>query len=59
MFCATCRVNMVKGHAVTLTFKVAAQILHATCRLNMVIISVKLFRNMTSNNKVMGRTRFR
>ena len=29
------------GHAVTLTFKVATQILHATSRLNMVIISVK------------------
>ena len=38
----------------TLTFKVAAQILNVTCRLNMVIISVKLFRNMTLNNKVMG-----
>ena len=29
------------GHAVTLTFKIAAQVLHATFRLNMVIISVK------------------
>jgi len=28
---------------VTLTFKVAAQMLHATCPLKMVIISVKLF----------------
>ena len=44
---------MLKGHAVTLTFKVAAQILNVTCRLNMVIISVKLFRNMTLNN-IMG-----
>ena len=49
---------LLKGHAVTLTFKVAAQILNVTCRLNMVIISVKLFRNMTLNNKVMGRTQF-
>jgi len=31
---------LLKGHAVTLTFKVAAQMLHVT-RLNMVIISVK------------------
>jgi len=34
---------------VTLTFKEAAQMLHATRRLNMVIISVKLFRNLTLN----------
>jgi len=34
---------LLKSHAVTLTFKVAAQILNVTCRLNMVIISVKLF----------------
>jgi len=32
-----------KGHAVTLTFKVAAKMLHVTRRLKMVIISVKLF----------------
>jgi len=32
---------MLKGHAVTLTFKVATQMLHATRRVNMVIISVK------------------
>ena len=32
---------LLQGHAVTLTFKVATEILHATCRLNMVIISVK------------------
>ena len=31
------------GHAVTLTFKVATQILLATRCLNMMIISVKLF----------------
>jgi len=31
--------------------------LRATRRLNMVVISVKLFLNPTSNNKVMGRTR--
>jgi len=30
-----------KGHIVTLTFKVATQILYATCRLNMVIIYMK------------------
>jgi len=47
---------LLKGHAVTLTFKVAAQMLQATCRLNMVIISVKLFQNLTSNNKVMDPT---
>jgi hypothetical protein len=34
---------LLQGHAVTLTFKVATQILRATGRLNMVIISVKLF----------------
>jgi len=32
---------LLQGHAVTLTFKVATQILHATLRLNMAIISVK------------------
>jgi len=32
---------LLQGHAVTLTFKVGTQILLATCRLNMVIISVK------------------
>ena len=40
----------------TLTFKVATQMLRATRRLNMVVISVKLFQNPTSNNGVMGRT---
>jgi len=34
---------LLKGHAVTLTFKEAAQMLHVTRRLNMVIISAKLF----------------
>ena len=43
---------MLKGHAVTLTFKVATQMLRVTRRVNMVIISVKYFRNPTSNNKV-------
>jgi len=32
---------LLQGHAVTLTFKVATQMLRATRRLNMVIISVK------------------
>jgi len=32
---------LLQGHAVTLTFKVATQILRATRHLNMVIISVK------------------
>jgi len=32
--------------------------LHVTRCLNMVIISVKLFQKLTSNNKVMGQTRF-
>jgi hypothetical protein len=32
---------LLQGHAVTLTFKVATQMLRATQRLNMVIISVK------------------
>ena len=32
--------------------------LYATRRLKMMIISVKYFRNPTSNNKVMSRTRF-
>jgi len=45
-----------KGHAVTLTLKVATQMLYATRRLSMVIISVKYFRNPTLNNKVIGRT---
>jgi len=39
-----------------LTFKVGTQMLRATRRLNMVVISVKLFQNQTSNNEVMGRT---
>jgi len=49
--------NLLQGRAVTLNFKVATQMLHATRRLNMVIISVKYFRNPTSNNNVSGRTR--
>jgi len=32
---------LLQGHAVTLTFKVKTQMLFATHRLNMVIISVK------------------
>jgi len=48
--------NLLQGGAVTLTFKVATQMLRATRRLNMVIISVKYFLNPTSNNNVMGRT---
>jgi len=48
---------MLQGRAVTLNFKVATLMLRATRRLNMVIISVKYFRNLTSNNNVMGRTR--
>jgi len=47
---------LLQGHAVTLTFKVAIQILCVTHRLNMVIISVKYIQNPTSNNKVIGRT---
>jgi len=34
---------LLQCHAVTLTFKVVTQILLVTCRLNMVIISVKKF----------------
>jgi len=49
---------LLQGNAVTLTFKVAAQMFHATRCLNMVIISVKLFRNQTSNNKFINRKRF-
>jgi len=49
---------MMQGHAVTLIFKVATQILRTTRRPNMVIISVKYFRNPISNNKVSGRTLF-
>ena len=49
---------LLKGHAVTLTFRVAAQMLHVTRCLNMVIIAVKLFQNLTKNKEVMGRTRF-
>ena len=48
---------MLQGRAVTLTFKVGTQMLRATRRLNMVVISVILFQNPTSNNEVMGRTR--
>ena len=47
-----------QGRAVTLTFKLGTQMLRETRRVNMVIISVKYFRNQTSNNEVMGRTRF-
>ena len=36
----------------TLTFKVAAKMLHVTRRLNMVIIPVKLFQNLTTNKKL-------
>jgi len=32
---------LLQGHAVNLTFNVATQMLHVTCRLNMAIISVK------------------
>ena len=46
---------MLQGHAVTLTFKVATQMLLVTRRLNMMIISVKYFQNGTSNNEVIGR----
>jgi len=49
---------LLQGHAVTLTFKEATQMLRATRRLYMVIISLKKFRNPTSNNEVMGLTRF-
>jgi len=41
---------LLQGHAVTLTFKVATQILLATRRLNMVITSVKYYENPTLNN---------
>jgi len=33
--------TLLKGHTVTLTFKVATQMLYATSRLNMVIIYMK------------------
>jgi len=49
---------LLQDNAVILTFKVVTQMLRATRRLNMVIISVKYFQNPTSKNKVMGRTRF-
>jgi len=49
---------LLKGHAVTLTFKVATQMLRATRHLNMVTISMKYFQIPTSNNRVMGRTPF-
>ena len=49
---------LLKGHAVTFTFKVAAHMLHATRCLNVVIISVKLFRTLTLNNKNMGLKQF-
>ena len=51
--------NLLQGGAVTLNFKVGTQMLRATRRLNMVVISVKLFLNPTSNNEVMVRTRIR
>ena len=41
-----------QGHAVTLTFKRATLMLCATCCLNMAIISVKKFKNPTSNKKL-------
>jgi len=47
---------LLQGHPVTLTFKVATQMLRMTRCLNMVIISVKYLLNPTSHNKVMGRT---
>ena len=47
---------LLQGQALTLTFKVATQMLRATRHLNMVIISVKLFQNPTSNSEVVGRT---
>jgi len=50
---------LLQGRAVTLTFKVGTQMLCATRHLNMVVISVKLFLNPTSNNEVMGRTQIR
>ena len=40
---------LLQGHAVTLTFKVATQMLRETRHLNMVIISVKKFKNPTLN----------
>ena len=46
---------LLQGCAVTLTFNAGTQILCATSRLNMVVISVKQIRNATSNNEVMGR----
>jgi len=48
---------LLQGHAMTMIFKVGTQMLRATRRLNMVVISVKLFQNLTSNNEFMGRTR--
>ena len=48
--------NLLQGRAVTLTFKVGTHMLCATRHLNMVVISIKLFQNPTSNNQVMGRT---
>ena len=50
--------NFAQGLAVTLTFKEATQMLHVTRRLNMVIIPVKYFLNLTLNNEVMGRKQF-
>jgi len=46
---------LLKGHAVTLTFKIATQMLRAIRRL--VVKSVKRFPHPTSNNEVMVRTR--
>jgi len=34
---------LLQGHSVTLAFKVATQMLQATCRFNMVTISVNFF----------------
>ena len=49
---------LLQGRALTLTLKVATQMLYATRRLNTVIIYVKYLRNPTSNKKVIGQTRF-
>jgi len=48
---------LLQDRTVTLTFKVGTQMLRATRRLNMVVISVNEFRSLTLNNKVIGRTR--
>jgi len=43
---------LLQGHAVTSTFKVAAKILRARCRLNMVIIHVNYFLNRLQITKL-------